>query len=144
VPSLNPEEPLLTGAAICRAVQRIHMPQRELAARLKVSQGHISAVFLERKPVTPTFQLRVMQIIRLARLGALPEIKTKPKQDKPAVGYCGSGANLPEDYEPAAAKHWTDAPSGSEDKIAEMQRRAERGEELFHPRDNQTAKRIGD
>lgn len=144
MPSLDPDEPLLTGAAIGRAVQRIHMPQRELAARLNMSQAHISAVFLERKPVTPTFQLRVMQIIRMARLGTLPEIKTKPKRDKPVIGYCGSGANLPEDYQPAAAAHWTDAPAGSAEKIEELRQRAERGEELWHDRDNKMSKRIGD
>ena len=109
-----------------------------------MSQAHISAVFLERKPVTPTFQLRVMQIIRMARLGTLPEIKTKPKRDKPVIGYCGAGANLPEDYVPQPASRPTNAAAGTADKVEELRLRAERGEELWHPRDNKMCKRIGD
>lgn len=145
MPSLDPDEPKLSGQAIRRAFEEIDMPQRELAGRLKMSAAHIGAVFSGKKPVSPTFQLRVMSIVRMAKLGILPVyVPVEPRDKKPAVGYCGAGANLPEDYEPAMPGTYTCAPAGSVEKVEEMRLRAERGEELWHPRDNKLMKRIGD
>lgn len=137
-------EVLYTGEALGRAFHATMMSRKELADRLQLNVQHVSSVFQGRKPVSPTFQLRVLQVIRMAQTGTLPLYVPPPKREKPKVGYCGSGANLPEDYEPLPASSHTNAAAGSADKVAEMRRRAERGEELFNPRDNQMSKRLGD
>lgn len=135
---------MLTGEALVRKFNATNMPRKELADRLQMNEQHVAAVFLGRKPVSPTFQLRVMQIIRMAHAGTLPDYVPPPKRQKPKPGYCGSGANLPEDYVPQPASRPTNAAAGTADKVEELRLRAERGEELWHPRDNKMCKRIGD
>lgn len=128
-------EVLYTGEALGRTFHATGMSRKELADRLQLNVQHVSSVFLGRKPVSPTFQLRVLQVIRMAQTGTLPLYIPPPKREKPKVGYCGSGANLPEDYEPLPASSHTTAAAGSADKVDEMRHRAERGEELFDPGD---------
>lgn len=137
-------EVLYTGEALGRTFHATGMSRKELADRLQLNVQHVSSVFQGRKPVSPTFQLRVLQVIRMAQTGTLPLYVPPPKRQKPKPGYCGSGANLPEDYEPLPASRPTNAAAGTADKVEELRLRAERGEELWHPRDNKMCKRIGD
>ena len=139
----NPDD-VLMGDELRRRFASTTMSFNELAGRLQTTKKYCVEVFSGNKPLTKTFKERLLVVIKQSETGRLPERYDPPKSGEVVVGYCGSGANLPEDYEPGVAAEATYFPSGSKEKVEILGQRAERGEHLWHPADSKLTKRIGD
>lgn len=139
----NPDD-VFIGDELRRRFAAACMSYNELAGRVQTSRQYCVEVFEGIKPLTKTFKDRILVVLRQSETGTLSPTYEQPKRGKPVIGYCGSGANLPEDYVPGVADRPTNAAAGSSEKVEELRRRAELGQELWHPGDNKLAKRIGD
>lgn len=133
-------------AAVLRVLVDDHMAmdRQELADRMAVSRGHIDHVLCGSRPASMSFMNRFRQVLRAFDAGTLSDYVPREPKPKIGSGHVGSGALLPEDYEPSPPSRPTNALRGSRAKVEEMRLRAERGEELWHPKDSPMMKRLED
>ena len=119
----------------------LRMTRKELADRMGISESHVFKVARGTRPATKSFARKVWQLVRSFENGTLKDYVPRPEKPKVGSSHVGSGANLPEDYEPAPASVATTATRGSKAKVEVLRLRAERGENLWHDSDNKFMRR---
>lgn len=113
----------------------LRMTNRELGDRMGIGESHVCKVSRGTRTATKSFARKVWQLVRSFENGTIKDYVPRPEKPKVGSNHVGSGANLPDDYEPAPASVATTAARGSKAKVEVLRLRAERGEDLWHPRD---------
>lgn len=127
---------LVTPKQLTRIIdQYLKMTRKEVSDRIGISESHVSKVARGSRTATKSFSRRIWQLVRAFEQGTLKTYVPRPEKPKVGSNHVGSGANLPDDYEPAPASAATTAARGSKAKVEVLRLRAERGEDLWHPGD---------